>query len=506
MLAFEPTSYDVEAGNRAKRDPAESWKNDNDGSTNPYYNPEQSANWAKAADNAGGKPAVVVGDGVTEEQKQVIEKHTPVVVFHPLERYFPSSVDGYLAGGAVRDTETRNLLHKDVGPATNLSAYGSNTNLYPADIDSVKFGDQPTAEYGVSPPMYVRVKRLDDGYINVEYHLFFPFSGEQLMRRSDGVVFSMQDIGAHDGDWENFTVRFQPDFKTPHAYAFSYHGTAIWVKPDNPNLQRNAHGRVMAWSACYSHGMHMSPHDYDLETIPLGFCFKLYASDLCSPRDIKTGIHWFPKQCVVIQPETNSPLWCGFKGRWGARRQNRLRKFTRLLPEGSSDNCLLRGMYGFVSMLKIGTDEGNGPHTPWFAGTQKEFNVLTKDLCLTVSHYTTGIYGTKKVDGKKVTDRSTGETIGLTETQRIVCRAGKYQTYKEGVVDGKTCLILSAGQRVVSRDGGYTSYVSGVVDGKNVVVLEENQIVASKSTNYKSYDGKGRVGSRHGVKIVAKPA
>lgn len=155
----------------------------------------------------------------------------PTVVFHPAEKFLPSSVSWFFDAGAVlytKDSSAPPLPIKSDG--SNLPQGGSNDGTVWIDLpkdgsrDSVKKGNLASAKVHIHlKPVYGAT------YTDLQSWIFFPFNGPSTAKVGK-INIPLGQVGEHVGDWEHYTLRVSNFTGELEAIYFSQHSKGQWVK------------------------------------------------------------------------------------------------------------------------------------------------------------------------------------------------------------------------------------------------------------------------------------
>ena len=242
-------------------------------------------------------------------------KYRPVVYFNTAEKYFPVTIEEFLANSRLVRSNNKAAVLKNYGEITTQNigsfneAFGGGAAGPPEDLmveiqDSVHRGhDQNTLD---EVPVYVHA--YDDPSTNslvAQYVFLYAYNGAQHV--------AGQDFGAHKGDVEHVSVFID---KTTHEITkiyFAAHNTG------NGRLVTRASGglqfegsRPVVYSARWSHASYEKKGKF-----PQGRATTGSVIDKVSTYDDMTddtGTKWRPDTVVVIDDTTG---WNAFKGNLG---------------------------------------------------------------------------------------------------------------------------------------------------------------------------------------------
>ena len=177
--------------------------------------------------------SLLLGSALALTPGQLLERHKPVVVLHPLERSAPTAVEGFLADAQL------------VGGSYDVRACAARDGL--AALQCYDDADEPA-----SPVVYGAVFR-SGGRIALQYWLFHAFDiWSPLVPQSPDYWKS------HEGDWEAVTVLLDAGGKPVEVGTSRHCGGArrAWAKVE----KRGA--RPVVYSALGSHALYFAPGRY----------------------------------------------------------------------------------------------------------------------------------------------------------------------------------------------------------------------------------------------------
>ncbi|DBA67866.1 TPA: hypothetical protein ACH3X2_014210 [Trebouxia sp. C0005] len=242
----------------------------------------------------------------TEDRlRQVIAQYTPVLHLHPDERYLPCSVDWYFKRSQLwreepvaNETPRRTLLlDKGQVNAAQLLEIQQHHPHHELRIEI-----EPLARHGMQRceldevPLYVVVKEVLNKEAHVEaveinYLTFYAFNGPYTI----GFPPFAFEAGAHDGDWEHFTVRL--DAEAANMVGCYYHAhrpqDGQWLPADS--MPKTAMGQPIAYVAKGAHGLYTGPGVHRR-----AWCA---VNDHCSD----SGPVWRSRHCILMEPVMEVP-------------------------------------------------------------------------------------------------------------------------------------------------------------------------------------------------------
>lgn len=298
------------------------------------------------------------GDGLSDDMELLLAKQfAPVVHFHPLEMFFPSAVEPYLAATdlyfqrhynapACKFTAPADMplpvltLHDDIeaevcigdgkpalrgGNDVNEECSWSNMKCNLFNTTAFNIVECNTAEsrldqyfflhagraiknnFNGSAPVYVHVHPADmfgERSIVVQYWFFYSFNGP---------LDDMLSAGAHEGDWEHVSVVVD-DATRQHVravYMAAHSHEAHWLFPSDMELDGT---HVHTYVALHSHAMYETPGVKKRISDNMLYSFL---HDHCS----NSGHVWNP-QVFVNMGEKECPLvpWAFYNGFWGSKK------------------------------------------------------------------------------------------------------------------------------------------------------------------------------------------
>ena len=238
----------------------------------------------------------------------MILKYSPIIYFHPNEKYFPVSIDWLMKYSklAVLNTST-NQMDIISAPITNNAVY----NLYISSNKQLKTdgeilwsfgselhkGEQPT----FSVPCYTLFRYSQNNKMYITYIFLYGYNGEYP-------ILNLVNAGFHPADIEHITVELSNNGQTLDRVMYGAHGTTDgrWIKAKDVQTED---GKIVAFAALNGHGLY--PED--------GFAFRIggLANDY-----LGKGLKWEPSPIRIYLPDDPNfnPAtmgWVAFNGRFG---------------------------------------------------------------------------------------------------------------------------------------------------------------------------------------------
>lgn len=254
----------------------------------------------------------------------LLERYAPVVHFHPLERYFPCSLDWLLSHCCLRHTRSclRILQPSQRDLLTHWQAYHPGGSTPYLDIAASGYGGHPE-----SAPLYVTVQEWDDCY-EATYLMLYAYQGPQTAHWHwsrypyDCLI---RDFGRHQGDLEWVSLTFDKASLQPREIGLQAHGKVRAVPWSNcPRTQDHPLVRV----ALHGHACALQGEADRVVHRRLGGLLSI--CDLYSDG----GKVWRPPLRLLGLNEQGEPIsqevWAKFQGRIGRPLDNHFRRLTRL--------------------------------------------------------------------------------------------------------------------------------------------------------------------------------
>ncbi len=277
--------------------------------------------------------------------QEILERYAPIVHFHPLERYFPCSLDWLLSHCCLRHTRTslRILQPTQSDLSTHWQAYHPDGSTPYLDISSSGYGGHLE-----SAPCYVTVQQWDDCY-EITYLMLYAYQGPQtacwhLSRQPYDCL--IRDFGRHQGDLEWVSLTLDKTSLQPREIGLQAHGkvrTVAWV--NCPRTQNHPLVRV----ALHGHASALWGEPDRVAQRRLGPLLSI--CDLYGDG----GQVWRPPLCLVGLDDQGVPIngqiWVRFQGRIGRSLDNHFRRLTRL--DGAPMGLLPRLLGRLVRLAEV---------------------------------------------------------------------------------------------------------------------------------------------------------
>lgn len=231
--------------------------------------------------------SLLLGSVLALTPGQLLERHRPVVVLHPLERSAPTAVEGFLADAQL------------VGGNYDVRACSARDGL--AALQCYDGADEPAP-----PVVHGAVFRSGDR-IALQYWLFHAFDIWSPL-----VPQSADYWKTHEGDWEAVTVLLDATGRPVEVGTSRHCGGArrAWAKVE----RRGA--RPVVYSALGSHALYFKPGRYLQEER----CWPQHAVLIFEAYKVPIADHAAKGRALsprVVPVTRTSPAWMRFAGRFG---------------------------------------------------------------------------------------------------------------------------------------------------------------------------------------------
>lgn len=278
----------------------------------------------------------------------LLNKYAPKFVFHPGEKFFPSTVDYFLDHAALRYRYSKKKTKEVLGLG---QVGGSNLGIQIHGSD----GSKTVSEVGKHQPSYRKSRTRGEYYVAVENeHRNEVFKGfdpieldEKLLAYSNyGRLYDDEkfmgyqlqywiffpnngSIGYHEGDWEGISVTVDSVGNFVYATYMS-HGRSGTYLPEQI-IFADSVGNEQVSAAAYPDKIFSHPVVFISKAMhasyPNGKVRRRWKFIIPLPADrTKRGASFNSFSQVQLLPNrfiaTGSMKWVQFAGRWGARRTN----------------------------------------------------------------------------------------------------------------------------------------------------------------------------------------
>ncbi|GFP81512.1 hypothetical protein PHJA_000294500 [Phtheirospermum japonicum] len=184
----------------------------------------------------------------------LFETYSPWIYFHPDENYYPSSVNWFLANGALlytRGDESNPVLIQPDG--SNLPQGGSNDGAYWVDlpVDGQARGNVVKGDLQTTA-VYLHVKPvLGSTFTDIQVWVFYPFNGHGVAKLGFIKRIPLGKIGEHVGDWEHVTLRISNFDGTLYRVFYAEHNGGNWV--DSSLLEYGNANKFVVYASLNGH-------------------------------------------------------------------------------------------------------------------------------------------------------------------------------------------------------------------------------------------------------------
>ncbi|PHT58656.1 hypothetical protein CQW23_01019 [Capsicum baccatum] len=190
----------------------------------------------------------------------LFEQYSPIIYFHPKEKYLPSSVNWYFANGALLYQKGQESNPSPIEPnGSNLPQGGTNDGVYWLDLPiDDKERDKTIKGDLLNSEVYLHIKpMLGATFTDIAVWIFHPFNGPGTAKL--GLIdVPLGKIGEHVGDWEHVTLRISNFNGVLHKAYFSEHSGGTWRDAPLLEFQKDSN-KVVAYSSLNGHAIFPKP-------------------------------------------------------------------------------------------------------------------------------------------------------------------------------------------------------------------------------------------------------
>ena len=135
-----------------------------------------------------------------------VRKYAPAFVFHPQEKYYPTSIEHLLTDAVLNYFDDSTKKWKKLANPTqqDLAEHYQQTNFI--EINESRYGGLPLGE----APLYYSVQRFES-FIEIHYLQLYAFKGSQafkiMLNNGEELRFVGHNYGQHQGGLKRVTVR-----------------------------------------------------------------------------------------------------------------------------------------------------------------------------------------------------------------------------------------------------------------------------------------------------------
>ncbi|KAK4787154.1 hypothetical protein SAY86_010987 [Trapa natans] len=279
--------------------------------------------------------------------------YSPLIYYHPKEKYLPSSVSWFFSNGALLYKKGYESNPVPVQPTgLNLPQDGSNDGLYWLDLP-VAEADKETVKKGnlESSKGYVHAKPMYGGtFTDIAIWVFYPFNGPSTAKLGVIEEIPLGRIGEHIGDWEHVTLRVSNFDGVLWRVFFSQHSGGTWVDASELEYQADGGNRFVAYSSLNGHAAYSKPGLVLQGSGGIGIRNDTAKSGLKVDTAAAFSIVAVDYEVVAEESSDAPPPWLNYMRKWGPKitynMAEEAEKVESLLPEKlrSLFNSLLKGL------------------------------------------------------------------------------------------------------------------------------------------------------------------
>lgn len=228
---------------------------------------------------------------------QLLQRHEPVVVLHPDERFAPVAVDAFLSDARLVQTPDFSSVYDHTGCSADLGV--PSIECYAASESARR---PPNVVYGA-----VRTQR---NRIVLEYWYWYSYNFWSGEHPPTDYVWQ-----AHEGDWETVVVVLTRSGR-PLLAGYSQHSCGkrrAWSR-----VPRAARTHPVVHVALGSHANEFRAGDLDMDLRPQ--CYDQAGAGLLRaalPRVLDRTGNGRRVATRLVRVTASSPSWMGFPGAWG---------------------------------------------------------------------------------------------------------------------------------------------------------------------------------------------
>lgn len=289
----------------------------------------------------------------------LFQAYSPIIYFHPKEKYLPSSVDWFFSGGALLYDKSNESNPVPINPdGSNLPQGGSNDEQFWLNLPTNEEGKQKLKNGDLqSCKVYLHVKPMIGGiFTDIAIWIFFPFNGPATAKV--GIIdIPFTKIGEHIGDWEHITLRISNFTGELRRVYFAQHSKGEWVDP--PSLEFEKGNKMVAYSSLNGHASYSKAGLVLQGGAEIGIRNETAKSGLV----LDAGANYSVVAAEYLAEVVVEPPWLNYTREWGPRIEypivEEIEKVENLLP-----GRLKEGFRGFVRKLPDEIRGEEGPTGP----------------------------------------------------------------------------------------------------------------------------------------------
>ncbi|KAJ0822264.1 putative vacuolar protein sorting-associated protein [Helianthus annuus] len=189
----------------------------------------------------------------------LIDAYSPIIYFHPDEKYLPSTVNWYFQNGALLYQKGLENSPSPIEPdGSNLPQGGSDDGSCWLDLpidnsakERVKKGDLDSAN------AYFHVKPMFGAtFTDIAVWVFYPFNGP-ARAKLEFLTISLGKIGEHVGDWEHLTLRVSNFDGSLKSVYFSEHSGGTLLDASQVEFEKG--NKPVAYASLNGHAFYSKP-------------------------------------------------------------------------------------------------------------------------------------------------------------------------------------------------------------------------------------------------------
>ncbi|KAM6553830.1 hypothetical protein CsatB_014592 [Cannabis sativa] len=287
--------------------------------------------------------------------------YSPLLYFHPNEKYLPSSVNWYFANGALLYKKGEESKPVGIEPnGANLPQGGSNDGLFWMDLpvdqnakERVKKGDLSSAQ------VYLHAKpMLGSTFTDLAIWVFYPFNGPATAKVGP-LKIPLGKIGEHIGDWEHLTLRVSNFSGELWMLYFSEHSKGEWVEASELEFVGGGGNKPVAYASLNGHALYPKPG-----TVLQGGGNIGIRNDTAKSKIVMdTGKGFSLVAGDYLGSAITEPPWLNFLRKWGPKidydTSEEFRKIEKILP-GKLKSAFEKFVNGLPNEV-FGEDGPTGP-------------------------------------------------------------------------------------------------------------------------------------------------
>lgn len=269
--------------------------------------------------------------------QKVLEKHAPVVYFHPRELYFPLAVENFIQNSALYSNSGELVVSRGDLTGARLAEFsGPEYAQYRLSPDPKVYPGNEPVQGVVRAPVYAHWVRTGDNTGVAQYWFNSGYNGP-LTVPGLGSVMRILGVGVHEADKEHVAVHLEkkPGSRRDDLTAwvvrevfFSRHEACKhggYVP--HAQCEKTSDGRIQVYAARNNHASY--PHPY-----PIDLLF-----DQMSSR----GPVWDTAECAVntgvLKALSPGCEWLKFPGAWGKDPAPHTESFQGKWRERADQTC-----------------------------------------------------------------------------------------------------------------------------------------------------------------------